>query len=215
MAVFRRAALVVLLGTLLPLSCVLAARGGAAAGGAAGFSGAAASGASTGAGVGAAGTGSAAVGGGAPAGRVGGGPPAGLVGGGAPGSLNPAGNGAAGTGNPRLNAAAERTVPADNPASGLESAPTTGGVIGGNNGVPTDPGSRAASPPITGQAAQRPVAPKAVEGVAEQQPSSTVGLATPGPDGVSTKIVAPRPCSTAAHETDGTTTCIGLPSKAR
>jgi hypothetical protein len=32
-----------------------------------------------------------------------------------------------------------------------------------------------------------------------------------GPDGISTKVVKAAPCSTAAHETDGTTTCIGIP----
>jgi hypothetical protein len=55
-------------------------------------------------------------------------------------------------------------------------------------------------------------APKAVEGVAEQPPLSTVCLAEPGPDGVSTKIVAPKSCS-AAEETDGTTTCVGIPAR--
>jgi hypothetical protein len=178
------------------------------AGGGAGSSGAGA----TGAGVGAAGMGSAAVGGGAPAGRVGGGPPAGAVGGGAPGSANPAGNGAAGTGNPALNAAGVKTVPPDNPASGLENAPTTGGVIGGNSGVPPATASGAGAPPKAGQAQTNPVAPKTVKGVAEQSPPPTVGRAEAGPDG-STRIVAPRPCSTAAHETDGTTTCVGIPAK--
>jgi hypothetical protein len=37
------------------------------------------------------------------------------------------------------------------------------------------------------------------------------GLDKVGPDGVSTKTVKAVPCSTAAHETDGTTTCIGIP----
>jgi hypothetical protein len=32
-----------------------------------------------------------------------------------------------------------------------------------------------------------------------------------GPDGISTKVVRAAPCSTAARETDGTTTCIGIP----
>jgi hypothetical protein len=35
-----------------------------------------------------------------------------------------------------------------------------------------------------------------------------------GPDG-STKTVKAVPCSTAAHETDGTTTCIGIPGPIR
>jgi hypothetical protein len=41
------------------------------------------------------------------------------------------------------------------------------------------------------------------------QPGS--GLDKVAPDGVSTKTVRAVPCSTAAHETDGTTTCIGIP----
>lgn len=184
---------------------------GFALGGGAGAAGGSAG--ATGAGVGAAGVGSAAVGGGAPAGRVGGGPPAGAVGGGAPGSINPAGNGAAGTGDPALNAAGVRSVPSENPAAGLENAPTTGGVIGGNTGLPPATGTGAASPPITGQTQTNPAPPKAVEGVAEEEPASTVGRAEPGADGVSTRIVAPKPCSAAAHETDGMTTCVGIPAK--
>jgi hypothetical protein len=35
------------------------------------------------------------------------------------------------------------------------------------------------------------------------------GLDVAGPD-VSTKSVKPVPCSKAAHETDGTTTCVGI-----
>ena len=36
------------------------------------------------------------------------------------------------------------------------------------------------------------------------------GLDVPAPDG-STKTVKAAPCSTAARETDGTTTCVGIP----
>jgi hypothetical protein len=32
-------------------------------------------------------------------------------------------------------------------------------------------------------------------------------------DGISTKTVKARPCGTAARETDGTTTCIGIPAE--
>jgi hypothetical protein len=32
-----------------------------------------------------------------------------------------------------------------------------------------------------------------------------------GPDGISTKVVKAAPCSTTAQETDGMTTCIGIP----
>jgi len=37
------------------------------------------------------------------------------------------------------------------------------------------------------------------------------GLDKVGPDGVSTKTVRAVPCSTSARETDGTTTCVGIP----
>jgi hypothetical protein len=69
-------------------------------------------------------------------------------------------------------------------------------------------GGVAPPPPITGQSA--PLPPTAVQGIAEQAPGSTVGMSRPAPDG-STKIVPARPCSSAARETDGTTTCIGIP----
>jgi len=83
--------------------------------------------------------------------------------------------------------------------------------------VPAATGARgSASPPVTGQSQPNDTqGPKAIEGAAEQSPSSMVGLAKPGPDGVSTEIVAPRRCGVAAHETDGTTTCVGLPVKPR
>lgn len=201
-------ALTIAVSLAATLPPALAAGGGAAAG-SSGASVSSTTGA-LGAGVGAAGTGSAAVGGGPPAGRVGGGPPAGEVGGGVPGSTNPAGNGASGTGNPSINASGARAVSSDNPAAGLENAPTTGGVIGGNTGVPAD---GVASPAATEHAMQdHPAVPQSVQGIAEQSPAPTVGLARPGPDGVSTETVAPRPCGVAAHETDGTTTCVGLPA---
>jgi hypothetical protein len=172
---------------------------------------AAGAGGGPGGGTGAAGRGSAAVGGGAPAGAVGGGPTAGRVGGGAPGSNDAAGNGAAGTGNPALNSGVVQVSP-ESPAAGLESAPTAGGVIGGTTGVPPQLGTGGMPPPVMGQS-QPAGAPQSVKGVAEEAPPSTVGLAKPGPDGVSTIIVKPQPCGVAAHETDGVTTCIGIPSR--
>jgi hypothetical protein len=174
-----------------------------------------------GAGVGAAGMGSAAVGGGAPAGAVGGGAPAGAVGGGSPGSNNPAGNGSAGTGNPSLNALGRGSAGNRTNEPGIPSAPTTGGVIGGYGGftgaAPMPSLLGGASPATVGQAptSDSTTPPPSVQGVAEEAPPSTTGLARPGPDGVSTVIVAPRPCGVAAHETDGTTTCIGIPARSR
>jgi len=190
-----------LLIAALPVGFALAAGGGGRGG-------------AIGAGLGAAGMGSAAVGSGAPAGAVGGGPPAGAVGGGSPGSNNPAGNGAAGTGNPSRNAGG---LPGNgtNASPGITNATTTGGVIGGGTGVPSAPAPAGGISPtaLTKQPApgRGPTAPTAVQGVAEEAPSSTTGLGRPGPDGVSTVIVASRPCGVAAH--DGTTTCIGIPDR--
>jgi len=74
----------------------------------------------------------------------------------------------------------------------------------GVHGVP-------APPPAVGQTGLPP-ARKAVQGVSEEPAPSTVGLAKSGPNG-STVIVAPRPCGVVAHETDGVTTCIGIPAR--
>jgi hypothetical protein len=41
------------------------------------------------------------------------------------------------------------------------------------------------------------------------------GLDEVGSDGNSTRVVKAIPCSTAARETDGTTTCIGIPGTVR
>jgi len=89
------------------------------------------------------------------------------------------------------------------------------GAVGG--GPPAGPGTinsgiggTQPSPPVSGLA-QTPLAPAEVRGVAEQAPSSTTGLARPAEDGVSTNTVSAKPCSTAAKETDGTTTCVGIP----
>jgi hypothetical protein len=169
-----------------------------------------------GAGVGAAGMGSAAVGGGAAA--VGGGPPAGAVGGGSPGSNNPAGNGAAGTGNPSRNAVG-LSEGSSNASPGITNATSAGGYIGGAGiaAAPEPVGGISPSvltqQPASGQGA---TPPKALEGMAELQTQlSTTGLAVPGPDGVSTVTVAPRPCGVAAHGTDGTTTCVGISRRTR
>jgi hypothetical protein len=119
---------------------------------------------------------------------VGGGAPAGAVGGGPPAGL--IGGGIAPT-----NA---------NPTSGSGAGPAVGGVPGAYTGIPSAPDTPAGGPPPgnagsaeTGRA-QNSASPKSVEGVAASQ------------DAVSTRIVAPRPCGVAAHETDGFTTCIGI-----
>jgi hypothetical protein len=184
--------------------------GGAGAGGAG--SGAAGAGAAgPGGGRGGVGTsaisGGNAVGGGAPAGAVGGGAPAGAVGGGAPTSsaMTPAAPGF------DPNAAVPNSAAA-NPSS-------AGAVVGGPTGTGTPSSaqssgtfSQGGAPPIMGQA-QPAAAPPEVRGVIEFPPATTTGLATVAADGVSTKVVPARPCSTAARETDGTTTCVGIPSR--
>jgi len=53
----------------------------------------------------------------------------------------------------------------------------------------TSPTALGSQPP----SATGATAPNSVQGVAEEAPSSTIGLARPGPDGVSMVIVAPRP----------------------
>jgi hypothetical protein len=52
-------------------------------------------------------------------------------------------------------------------------------------------------------------------GLPGDAPFSTTGFSRPGPDGALTMIVKARPCSAAARETDGFTTCIGIPNKRR
>jgi hypothetical protein len=86
------------------------------------------------------------------------------------------------------------------------------GQGGTSNSLPPST-STTPPPPITGQSSPPPNAPLAVQGVAAEEPFSATGLAKPGADGVTTKIVPARPCSRAAKETDGTTTCVGIPDR--
>jgi hypothetical protein len=85
--------------------------------------------------------------------------------------------------------------------SGAALAQQTTGTIG--NGSP--PAAIAPPPavPLTAGAAPEVGGPLISQ--------SDTGLNKVAPDGVSTKTVGAVPCSTAAHETDGTTTCIGIP----
>jgi hypothetical protein len=141
-----------------------------------------------------------AVGGGAAAGAIGGGPPAGLIGGGiAPTNTNPTSGSGGGTLSPTVGGA---------PAANTGTPPASDISAGGPPPGSTD----GASPSATGQA-QPPVAQRPVVGIAEERPTPTTGLAVLAADGVSTRTVAARPCGLAAHETDGTTTCIGIPKR--
>jgi hypothetical protein len=77
----------------------------------------------------------------------------------------------------------------------------------------------AQAPASTGDPATAPpgaAAPPSTVGAAPPigsplHPGTTVGLDKVGDDGISTKTVKAVPCGTAARETDGTTTCIGIP----
>jgi hypothetical protein len=46
-------------------------------------------------------------------------------------------------------------------------------------------------------------------------PATNVGLDKVAADGVSTRTVRAAPCSVAARETDGSTTCVGIPGPVR
>jgi hypothetical protein len=196
--------------TVLPMGLAFAGGGGRG-------------GAMLGGGVGAAGAGSAAVGAGPPSGRVGGGAPAGAVGGGAPGTSNPAGNGAAGTGNPSLNALGSGSLGNGTNTPGLPNATSRGEAIGGGSYGSYTTGVSPARTDAAGGAAPNALneAPAAdsrvspVQGLANDAPFSPTGLSRTGPDGQATVIVAARPCGVAARETDGTTTCIGIPKQRR
>jgi hypothetical protein len=60
-----------------------------------------------------------------------------------------------------------------------------------------------------------PTAAKAPEVGGPLNPATDAGLAKVAPDGVSTVIVPAVPCSRSARETDGTTTCVGIPGPIR
>ena len=80
------------------------------------------------------------------------------------------------------------------------------------------PGSSTAAPPAaspsTGVAGTPPPGgPPEVGG--PLLPATDAGWDRVAPDGVSTQTVRAAPCSKAARETDGTTTCIGIPGPVR
>jgi hypothetical protein len=77
------------------------------------------------------------------------------------------------------------------------------GTVGDNTGAATPaPTTGAVSPPLTGGV-------PSVGG--PLSPATDTGLDKVAPDGVSTKTVRAVPCSAAATEHDGTTTCVGIP----
>jgi hypothetical protein len=75
--------------------------------------------------------------------------------------------------------------------------------------LPETAGSASPTPPATG-AIPRNVVPQAGGPLF---PDKESGLDKVANDGVSTKTVRAAPCSTAAQETDGFTTCVGIPNE--
>ena len=67
------------------------------------------------------------------------------------------------------------------------------------------PPSAAVPPPSV------PITGSAPEVGSPQNPGTTVGLARSADDGEATETVKAVPCSKSARETDGSTTCIGIP----
>jgi hypothetical protein len=104
-----------------------------------------------------------------------------------------------------------RLVPLVSAALLIGSAFSAMAQVDERNGARGVPVIGDAPPPVVEQTGL-PSAPKAVQGVSEEPAPSTTGLAKSAPDG-STVIVAPRPCGIVAHETDGVTTCIGIPAR--
>jgi hypothetical protein len=98
-----------------------------------------------------------------------------------------------------------------------QSPATTGDTIGHPPPIPGPPPiSEPSTPPPA--AASTPQASQPARGSDTYMPAalpqvySGPGLNVVGPDG-STKTVKAVPCGTAARETDGTTTCVGIPEK--
>ncbi len=88
-------------------------------------------------------------------------------------------------------------------ALALLSSPALAQQTPAATGDPTAPPPAATAPPSTVGVVPPVGSPL--------HPGTTVGLDKVGDDGVSTKTVKAVPCSTAARETDGSTTCIGIP----
>jgi hypothetical protein len=129
------------------------------------------------------------------------------VGGGSPGSSNPAGNGAAGTGYPGLNATGGGS--GINTPETRPTATSTGGVLG-SEGSQTTGAAPARNPPDGGlpPGALNQEGPTATPPALANQIQG--GAANTQADDVPLRPVPARPCGVAAHETDGTTTCIGI-----
>jgi hypothetical protein len=87
------------------------------------------------------------------------------------------------------------------PLAGLAQE-TTGTVTG--SPPPSTPGLAAPATPVNSNVVPEQGGPL--------HPAAQTGRDIVASDGVSTETVRAVPCGTAARETDGTTTCIGIPS---
>jgi hypothetical protein len=81
-----------------------------------------------------------------------------------------------------------------------------------DDNAPPAPAATASPPPSTGQV-DKPSLAKPFEGLPSDAPFTPTGTAELARDGQSLLDGPVRPCGAAAHETDGTTTCIGVPAK--
>jgi hypothetical protein len=81
------------------------------------------------------------------------------------------------------------------------------------------PGSNTAAPPSAASPSSGVVGTPPLGGSPEVGgpllPATDAGLDKIASDGVSTRTVPAVPCSKAARETDGTTTCVGIPGPIR
>ena len=84
---------------------------------------------------------------------------------------------------------------------------------GGVGAQPTSPGiGGSPPPPPLGSVADTPSG-IVLPGGNPLISRTDTGLNEVGSDGVSTKTVPAKPCTTYARETDGTTTCVGIPGR--
>jgi hypothetical protein len=83
------------------------------------------------------------------------------------------------------------------------------GAIAQTDGSTTSPPSAASPPPSV--STPPPGGPPEVGSAL--LPATDAGLDKVAADGVSTRTVPAVPCGKAARETDGTTTCVGIPGR--
>ena len=134
----------------------------------------------------------------------------------------------AGAMEPGLNSIGAGSLGNGTNAPGIPRSSTQGGGFGGGSYGSYSTGIAPAPPPPGGAPPPAATSPNGqdkeganaaskepthFQGLTGEEPFSPTGLAQPGRDGVSTVIVDAKPCGLAAHETDGTTTCVGIPKR--